>query len=261
MAPRWLEHPLTKGIPLDSPLTTERRRAIVAGKPFLRQIYDEWYRSLAQRLPSGPGRVLELGSGAGFFDEYVPDVIRSEVFHCSGLDVIADACQLPFAADSLRAIVMTDVFHHVPDVRRFMREASRSVRPGGVIAMVEPWSTTWSRFIYSRFHHEAFRPDVGPWEFEATGPLSSANGALPWIVFSRDRATFEREFPQWTVEEITPGMPLRYLLSGGISLRALMPGWSFAAWRGVERLMLPLMDEVAMFATISLRRSDVPAHV
>lgn len=258
MAPRWLEHPLTKGIPLDSPLTTERRRAIVAGKPFLRRIYDEWYRDLAQRVPSGPGRVLELGSGAGFFEKYLPDVIRSEVFECADVDLIADARQLPFASDSLRAIVMTDVFHHVPDVRRFMREASRTVRHGGVIAMVEPWSTTWSRFAYSRFHHEPFRPGVTRWEFEATGPLSSANGALPWIVFVRDRATFEREFPQWIVEEITPGMPLRYLLSGGISLRTLMPGWTFAAWRGVERLLMPVMDDVAMFATIILRRGDVP---
>jgi|KBSSwiStaDraftv2_1062776.scaffolds.fasta_scaffold200494_2 SAM-dependent methyltransferase len=261
MVPRWLEHPLTKGMPLDSPLTTELRRTIIAGKPFLRRIYDEWYRSLAHRIPPGPGRVLELGSGAGFFEEYVPAVIRSEVFQCSDVDVIADACQLPFAADSLRAIVMTDVFHHVPDVRRFMGEASRAVRSGGVIAMIEPWSTTWSRFIYGRLHHEPFRPDAERWEFDATGPLSSANGALPWIVFARDRATFEREFPQWTVEEITPGMPLRYLLSGGISLRALMPGWSFIAWRGVERMMRPLMDEVAMFATITLRRSDVPAEV
>ena len=116
MAPRWLEHPLTRGMSLDSPLTTERRRAIVAGKPFLRRIYEEWYRALAQRVPSGPGGVLELGSGAGFFEEYVPNVIRSEVFHCSDVDVIADACELPFAADSLRAIVMTDVFHHVPSV-------------------------------------------------------------------------------------------------------------------------------------------------
>jgi SAM-dependent methyltransferase len=259
MPPRWLEHPLTRGLPIDSPVTTERRRAIVAGKPFLRRIYDEWYRALAHRVPVGAGRVLELGSGAGFFEEYLPDTIRSEVLHCSHVDVIADACHLPFASNSLRAIVMTDVFHHLPDVRRFMREASRTVRRGGVVAMIEPWPTTWSRFVYRKFHHEPFEPGVTRWEFEAAGPLSSANGALPWIVFARDRATFEREFPEWTVEEITPGMPLRYLLSGGISLRTSMPGWTFAAWRGVERLMRPVMGDVAMFATITLRRGDAPA--
>lgn len=257
MPPRWLEHPLTRDLPLDSPLTTERRRAVIAGKPFLRRIYEEWYGALVERIPSGAGRILELGSGAGFFQQYVPDVVRSEVFYCSGVDVIADACHLPFAENSLRAIVMTDVFHHVPDVRQFMREAARTVRVGGVIAMVEPWSTTWSRFVYSRFHHEPFRPDAAQWGFEATGPLSSANGALPWIVFARDRATFEREFPQWAVEEIAPGMPLRYLLTGGVSLRALMPGWSFIAWRQVERLMTPLMADIAMFATIALRRRGV----
>ena len=256
MPPRWLEHPLTRGLPLDDPMTTERRRALIAAKPFLRRIYHEWYRVLAQRIPSGPGRVLELGSGAGSLHEYVPDVIRSEVFQCSRVDLIADARELPFVDSSLRAIVMIDVFHHVPDVRRFLRDAARAVRRGGVIAMIEPWSTTWSRFVYGTFHHEPFRPDAARWEFEAGGPLSSANGALPWIVFARDRMTFEREFPQWTVEEIAPGMPLRYLLSGGVSLRALMPGWSFPAWRAVEGLATPLMGELAMFATITLRRND-----
>ena len=56
-------------------------------------------------------------------------------------------------------------------------------------------------------------------------------------------------------------MPLRYVLSGGISMRALMPGWSFTAWRAVERLATPLMSELAMFATITLRRSDVATRV
>src|SRR5688572_21717181 len=255
--PRWLEHPLTRGVPLDSPLTTELLRAIMADKPFLRRIYDEWYGALAHRIPRGPGRVLEIGSGAGSFRDHVPDLIRSEVFRCANVDVVADARHLPFSNASLRAIVMVDVFHHVPDVRQFMREASRTVRNGGVIAMVEPWSTTWSRFVYRTFHHEPFRPDATHWEFEAAGPLSSANGALPWIVFARDRATFEHEFPQWTVEEIAPAMPLRYLLSGGLSLRSLMPGWSFAPWRGIERLMGPLLGSSAMFATITLRRRSV----
>ena len=35
--------------------------------------------------------------------------------------------------------------------------------------------------------------------FPRQGPLSSANQALPWIVFERDRATFEREFPEWRI--------------------------------------------------------------
>lgn len=254
MIRQWLEHPLTRGLALDSPDTTRLRLAIIAGKPFLRRIYDEWYAALAARLPDGPGRVLELGSGAGFLEAFVPDVVRSEIFQCPGIAVVLDACHLPLRPASLRAIVMTDVLHHVPDVRAFFREAGAAVRPGGVVAMVEPWVSAWSRVVYGRLHHEPFVPDATRWEFAATGPLSGANGALPWIVFERDRAIFEREFPEWTIETVRPMMPFRYLVSGGVSMRSLMPGWSFGAWRAAEGALQPAMRHLAMFAIVVLRR-------
>ncbi len=249
-----LEHPLTRGLEIDSPETTRLRLKIVASKPFLRLIYDEWYSAIAQRIPAGRGRVLELGSGAGFLEEYLPDVVRSEIFECPGIDTVLDACHMPIRPASLRAIVMTDVLHHIPDVRRFFHEATLAVRPGGAVIMVEPWVTTWSTLIYKHLHHEPFVPDVTHWEFDASGPLSGANGALPWIVFQRDRAVFEREFPEWTIEEVRPMMPFRYLLSGGVSLRSLMPGWSFGVWRSAEQALEPLMHHLAMFAIISVRR-------
>jgi SAM-dependent methyltransferase len=255
---RWLEHPLTRGLSLDSPDTTRLRRTIIATKPFLRRIYEEWYAEIAKQLPDGQGRVLELGSGAGFLQEYVPNVIRSEVFWCPDVTVILDARHMPFRHGSLRAIVMTDVLHHIPDVRRFFVNAADATREGGALVMIEPWVTPWSRFVYGRFHHEPFRPAADDWSFPGTGPLSSANGALPWIVFERDRAAFASEFRQWRIESIRPGMPLRYLLSGGVSLRTLMPNWTFDAWRGVERAMQPWMNSVAMFATIVLRRTGEP---
>ncbi len=256
---RWLEHPLTRGLPVDSPDTTRLRRTIIATKPFLRRIYEEWYAEIVTHVPDGEGRVLELGSGAGFLQEHVPDVIRSEVFWCPDVNVILDARDLPFQHASLRAIVMTDVLHHIPDVRRFFANAAGAIREGGALVMIEPWVTSWSRFVYGRFHHEPFRPAADDWSFPAAGPLSSANGALPWIVFERDRTAFASEFTEWRVESIRPGMPLRYLLSGGVSLRSLMPGWTFGAWRGVERAMGPWMKDCAMFATIVLRRTGKPA--
>jgi SAM-dependent methyltransferase len=258
MLASWLEHPLTRGLPVDSPETTRLRRRVIASKPFLRRIYDEWYTTIAHNVPAGPGRVLELGAGAGFLQEHVPGVIRSEIFHCPDVAVILDGCHLPFAPGSLRAVVMTDVLHHIPDVRRFLGEAADAVRDGGAIVMVEPWVTPWSRFVYTNFHHEPFQPAAEKWEFAATGPLSGANGALPWIVFERDRAIFEQEFRTWHIESIRPGMPLRYLLSGGVSLRSFMPGWTFNAWRGVERTLQPWMNGLAMFATIVLRRTAQP---
>lgn len=254
MANAWLEHPLTRGADLDDPATTWLRRDIIAQKRFLRRIYEEWYRMLAAAVPGGDARALEIGSGAGFLRDHIDGLVTSEIFHCAGLSVVLDACALPFADGSLRAVVMTDVLHHVPDVRRFFAEAARCVGPGGVIAMVEPWVTPWATFIYTRFHHEPFRPDADTWAFPSSGPLSGANGALPWILFERDRRQFETEFPAWRIETIRPMMPFRYLVSGGVSMRSLTPAWSFGAWAQVERMLAPWRRQLAMFAFIVLRR-------
>jgi len=197
---------------------------------------------------------LELGSGAGFLSDFVPDLITTEIFYCPHIRMVADAQRLPFADNSLRAIVMVEVLHHIPQPRHFFSEASRCVRKGGRIIMIEPWLTRWSQWIYTHLHHEPFLPESAVWEFPSTGPLSGANGAMPWIIFERDRNQFIHEFPQWQIETIKPIMPFRYLVSGGVSLRSLMPGWSFGLWRGIETVMQPWMNNWAMFAQITLTK-------
>ena len=234
------------------------RLRILEEKSFLRQIYDEWYSALAAAVPQGSHRILELGSGAGFLGRYIPGLITSESFQCRGVRLVLDGQRLPFRDGALRGIVMTNVLHHIPEPRRFFSDAARCVEPGGVIAMVEPWVTTWSRFVYTWLHHESFEPDSTEWNFAPSGPLSGANGALPWIVFGRDRARFERDFPGWRITATTPSMPLRYLMSGGLSMRSLMPGWSFGFWRTFERALGPWMDRCAMFAFIVLRNGAGP---
>ncbi len=251
-----LAHSLTRGLDLDDPRTTELRRRIIRENKFLQRIYHEWYRGVARALPTDTeGAVLELGAGAGFLHEFIPDLIASEIFECSDLDVVLDGLALPFADSSLRAIVMTDVMHHLPRPRQFFTEAARCVGDGGRIVMIEPWVTAWSRLIYSRLHHEPFQPKATIWEFPERGPLSGANGALPWIIFQRDRAQFESEFPMWCIESVRPLMPFRYLVSGGVSLRSFMPVSSFGFWRWLENGLTPWMGHLAMFAQIVLKRA------
>ena len=251
---RLLAHPLTVELQLDDPATTERRRIIISSKPFLREIYNEWYGLLASQVPPGEGAVLELGSGAGYCDRFIPGLITSEVFVCPTVQLLVDAQQIPFDDGSLRAIVFTDVMHHMADVRRFFAEACRCVRKGGKVLMIEPWVTAWSRFVYNCLHHEPFAPEAPDWSFESTGSLSGANGALPWIVFVRDRNKFESEFPELAIDQIRPFLPFRYLISGGVSMRSLMPGFTHSAWARLETMLEPRMSSLAMFAFISLCR-------
>lgn len=252
---RILSLPATRGIDLDDPRTTVLRRRIIAEKKFLHKLYEEWYEHIAAALPPGGGPVLEVGSGAGFLKDYVPGLITSEVFHCPGIDLVADAQRLPFKDQSLRGIVMTDVLHHVPQVRDFFAESTRCVKTGGVIAMIEPWITSWSRIVYARLHHEPCEAGTSSWEIPAAGPLSGANIALPWILFGRDFDQFQREFPAWRVKSIELTMPFRYLLSGGVSMRSLMPGWAYSGWRAAETLLRPWMKNWAMFAYLVLEKT------
>jgi SAM-dependent methyltransferase len=261
----WLQHPLTAGLNVDDPRTTERRRSIIRGKAFLSHLYREWYDLIRRRIPDGEGQVIELGSGAGFMKECIPGVVTTDVLDVEGVDcALPQDGRLPFTDRSLRAIVMTDVLHHLADPRAFFREATRAVRPGGAVVMIEPWVTPWSSFVYRRFHPEPFRPEAEDWELPSGGPLSGANGALPWIMFQRDRRRFEREFPSWTIEAVEPFMPFAYLVSGGVSLRALAPGWAYRGCRLLERVFESAGGRMAMFALIVLhhgppRRRDASA--
>jgi SAM-dependent methyltransferase len=251
---KLLAHPDTRDLAIDDPRTTARRRGIILKNRFLWRIYDEWYRSISALIPSGPGSVLELGSGAGFLGRYVPGLVTSEVFLCPDIQLALDARRLPFSSGSLKAIVMVDVLHHIPDSRAFLTEAERCLRPGGSVAMIEPWVSPWSTQIYTRLHHEPFDPAAKEWGFPESGPLSGANGALPWIIFQRDRRVFESEFRGLEIQAVRPLMPFRYLISGGVSMRQLMPGFTFDLWRKFESLLPAAADQWSMFAVIHLRR-------
>jgi SAM-dependent methyltransferase len=249
-----LKYPITHGISIDDPQTTLLRKNIIQNKSYLRKIYQEWYEAIVTELPPGVGPILELGSGAGFLNEYLPDVITSEVFFTPLVSIIIDGCSLPFKNQSLHSIVMVDVFHHIPDPRNFLSEATRCIHIGGRVIMIEPWLTPWSQFIYKYFHHEPCFPDVIDWGFPSSGPLSGANSALPWIVFERDKKTYKKDFPQLHIAEIRVWMPFRYLLSGGLAFRSFMPGFSFEFWKKFEACLGKWNEKLGMFARIVLTK-------
>lgn len=241
------------GLDIDSPETTRLRRRIIREKGFLRRIYQEWYRAISAELPSGDGAVLEIGSGAGFLDEFIPGLITSDTFHLPGISVVLDGHELPFAAGSMRAIVLLNALHHFSNSAKFFAEAVRCVRPGGAVILIEPWVSDWSRFIYKRIHHEPFDDETPKWEFQTSGPLSSANSALPWMIFERDAERFRHDFPDLHVKCVSPFMPITYILSGGVSCRSLMPAATYRFWRGLEKRMDS--KKWAMFAKIVIVRT------
>jgi SAM-dependent methyltransferase len=247
---KLLVNPAIGGLAIENLYESSIWGELIRSKPFLKSIYTEWYIWLANVLPDRSGKILELGSNGGFLHEFIPGLIRSDLKCHPGTHLQANGMQLPFNVAALNAIVMTNVLHHIEDPSRFFTEAALAIKPGGVLAMVEPWANPWATLIYRNFHHEPFEPKRHDWCSPPFGH-GHANGATPWIIFKRDRAIFEKRFPEWQISYIRPSMPITYLLSGGVSMRNLVPSASYGLLRRLERLC---EKQTGMFAFILLVR-------
>ncbi len=244
---------------LDDPATTLLHAEIIQKKPFLRKLYVDFYKQLEKVVSNPEEKVLvELGSGAGFIKEVISNAITSDILELPNVDKVFSALEMPFEKASVDAFFMFDVLHHITDPRAFFRGALRCLKIGGRIVMIEPANTLWSRFIYKNFHHELFDSQA-KWEpdsLQETGPLSHGNGALPWIIFSRDRRIFENEFPSLRIVRMRNHTPLRYLLSGGLTLRQLVPSFTYPAVKAIEYALSPVNNLLGMFQTIELEKVD-----
>ena len=249
-----LKLPQTSNIEdLDDPSATILHAEIINSKGFLKKLYVDFYHILKDKLPESAKTIVELGSGGGFIKEIIPSALTSDILDVDGLDHVFSALEMPFGDASVDAFVMIDVLHHIPDPEQFFREADRCLIPGGKIIMIEPANTPWSRFIYKNFHHEEFDPESG-WTLSASGPLSQANGAIPWIIFNRDREKFIDRFPVFEILEIKYHTLMRYLLSGGFTLRQLLPTWMYGVVRGIESLFGFTGHLTGMFQTVVLEK-------
>ena len=138
-----------------------QHRAVWALKPVLRRVYMDWFARLRSACPPD-GPILELGSGPGFLKTAYPEVMATDRQWRDGLDAVLDAGDLPFASGRMAGVVLLDVFHHLAAPADFLREAARILRPGGRVALLEPWVGLAGRLFYRYLHHEACDLRVEP---------------------------------------------------------------------------------------------------
>ena len=251
----WLKLPNKKEINLDAPSSTLLHKEIIFQKIFLKKIYEDFYAQFSQAVHpyDHPRVIVELGSGGGFLKDIIPDVISSDVLDIPGIDIRLSGTAIPFKDKSVDAFLLFDVLHHINNATLFFQEADRCLKSGGKIVMIEPTNSMWSRFIYSHFHHEPFDPKTD-WKFTGTGALSSSNIALPWIIFYRDVQKFKQAFPSFNILKIENHTPFRYIASGGLSFRELVPAFTYPLVLGLERILSPFNNSLGMFMTIELRK-------
>ena len=214
----------------------EEHRRAWQGNEAARTLYASWYARVRAALPDiGLGPWIELGSGPGFAREFIPGLQLTDVVAAAWHDGQVAAEALPFANDSMGALVLFDVLHHLPSPARFFSEASRVLRVGGRIVLCEPYISPVSFAVYRCFHDEPVRFVAQPLDQESTADKDPfvGNQAIPTILMGRGRAELERRYQSLRVTTVETLAGLAYPASGGLSRGPLLP---MKLWRALWAL-------------------------
>ena len=197
-------------------------------------------------------KILEIGSGPGFIKKVIPNTITSEIISMEDIDIQSDATNLNFLNNSLDAILLLNVFHHISDPEKFLLECKRVLKKNGKILMIEPANTWFSRIIYKNFHHEEF-DELSNWYLNKGGRLSSSNQALPSIIFERDFEIFKKKFPDLLISRKFKFKPIHYLFSGGFSYKPIFNGFFlYLLIKLVEIILFPFNRFLGLFMFIEI---------
>lgn len=253
-----LSEPGLIGVDVDSVDRINVHREIIGRKPMIKDVFCEIHQlmlDLEGRYLPAQGARVEIGAGVWPVRESDPDVLATDIVAAPHLDRVLDAQAMDFADGSIRTIFGQHCFHHLPDPESFFAELTRVCAPGGGAILVEPYWSPAASFLFKRlFSTEDFITSAG-WQTSGTGAMSGANQALSYIVFKRDLERFKRQFPELELVYQAPlGNYLRYLVSGGLNFRQLLPDSLTGVVKGFEMVLSPLNRLLALHHVLVLRR-------
>lgn len=254
-----LAHPALSGLEMGSAEWFAAQRAMIESKPAVKRCYDLWYRQLLEDADSVPPEArarptVEIGSGASYLRELRPGILTSDLTP-GHVDLALDGRALPFRDNSVGALLLTHVFHHIPDVAEFLKEADRVLVPGGVISMVDETHTPFARCFFSMFHPEPYDDRATCWSFPAGHSMLDSNQALSWIVFFRDRGCLAKIAPSLHFERWNYLPWFGYLCSGGVNLRSFAPRRLARLFSALDEGLKPLDGAFAIHWRLTVRKS------
>jgi SAM-dependent methyltransferase len=237
-------------------------RAILERKRMVREVFLEihgLFRKLEARYLDGAGIRIEVGAGVAPMRDSFQEVLSTDIVFDGKLDFVMDAQRMGLAPATVRAVYAQNSFHHFPDPGRFLAELERVLSPGGGAILLEPYYGPLATFVYKRlFRTEGFDKHYPSWQTPSTGPMNGANQALSYIVFVRDRALLESHYPLLRLVHQAPVCSyLRYLVSGGLNFRQLLPDMMSGPLRLAERVLSPFNRLLALHHVVVLRKVAV----
>src|SRR5881398_3928128 len=210
---------------------TLRNRARLGTNKNLLFWYRELYRDQFRDLPNPSAlSILEVGSGTSPLKQFLPNIITSDVLNLDYLDLVFDCHEIDkldaIKDNSIDVVTLTNVLHHLKSPIAFLNRAASKLKSGGKVIATEPFFSVLSTPIFKYLHHEPVDFRISEPELsDVQGPLASANIALPWLIFFRQREWLERLNENFDVATLStrPFSALSYMATGGISHRLPMP--------------------------------------
>ncbi|PYL66090.1 MAG: methyltransferase [Verrucomicrobia bacterium] len=231
-------------------------------KQLIRGVFKEFYdTSMAldrNYFRDVTGHRIELGAGTSFFKQCYSSVISTDVQPAPHLDRVIDAQEMDLEDQSVRTLFCINCFHHFTAPQRFFSEVLRVVKPGGGCVIIDPYFGLLAEVLYKRlFRSESYDPEAPNWSY-CVDPVTNEvlpNQALSYVVFFRDRTKFTTMFPdlEMVYTTILPNY-LRYLLSGGLNFRQVIPSFLAPLLRKVELASSQLTRVLGLHHVLVLRR-------
>jgi SAM-dependent methyltransferase len=256
-----LREPALTDVDVDGVERFRVHRQIIERKPMIRMVFTEIHQQmlgLERAYLTGEGHRIEIGAGVYPIRESDPGVLATDLVAGPGIDHSLDAQNMDMADNSVRVVFGQHCFHHLPEPERFLGELRRVLVPGGGAILVEPYWGPAASVMYKRlFANETFDKHAVAWETPPQGAMTGANQALSYIVFERDRKRYDASYPDLPiVHHRVLTNHLRYLLSGGLNFKQLVPDAATSLLKTIEKLSTPLGRWIGLHHVIVIRKNE-----
>lgn len=217
-------------------------------KKMLKSCYSDFYEEILEKEKKFTKNTsdnirLELGSGVGFIKDFDKTIITSDVVSNQFTDIIVDANQIPFEKNKISSIFGIFCFHHFKDPFNFLKDIEEKLVVGGLCILIEPYYGVLARFIYKRIHKSEYFDQNEDFNFKVKDKTSmeKANQALSYIYFVKNREKFIENFPRLEIIHTSVfGNYLRFIFSGGLNFRKLLPDFLTEFIKIIEKIFFPL---------------------
>lgn len=145
---------------------------------------DHWIHKKLSKLKNG-SRLLDAGAGELQYKKFCKHLkyisqdfceydgrgdskgLQTGKWNISKIDIVSDITNIPEPDNSYDAILCSEVFQHIPDPEKAIREFSRLLKKGGLLILTTPVSS-FTHFApyyfyngFSRYYFEKYLPEYG----------------------------------------------------------------------------------------------------